>query len=352
MKYKDFLSSLNKNKIHFVSKSTTIKEDIDCKEPYYCVSSSGTESEKKHYLISLSKLEAGAKSLIKHYDFSSSDRWLQSISTNHIGGFSINARSYYASMKEPLFFKWKPEDLEDCLNSNDITIMSLVPTQVFDLVSFGIKAPKSIKYVFVGGAKLNNDLYDKAIKLGWPLKLCFGMTETGAQMAYSKDSQHYTPYSDWKVSVSKNSNLLVKGPSLYTHQYINGEWVENNSEWYESSDSIELSEKGFVFKGRTDFLIKEKGVFKDYESIRGKFIDVLLRNNLSKKDYELVALNDQRGAAFTAIISQNYDFELSKIFNEIDVKGIYFVDEIPRTELYKLNKEKLKGVLARQILFY
>jgi len=49
--------------------------------------------------------------------------------------------------------------------------------------------PASLRFVVIGGATLEPALAQRALEHGWPLYLCYGMTETGSQIAGCKIDQ-------------------------------------------------------------------------------------------------------------------------------------------------------------------
>ena len=71
----------------------------------------------------------------------------------------------------------------DFLNEHKITLSSLVPTQVYDLVKVGLNCPSFVKAIVVGGESLSPSLYKAARDLNWPLLPSYGLTECGSQVA-------------------------------------------------------------------------------------------------------------------------------------------------------------------------
>ena len=196
--------------------------NIEVDQAHYLFSTSGS-SGKKHYLHSLKSIENAVESFLKSHPLESSDRWWVSLSTRHVAGFSILARSFFGGLKKP-FEKSFVLDV-DLMKSEDITLLSLVPTQIFDIVSKKIEAPPHLKYVFVGGARLSDELFLKANNLGWPLVSCFGATETFAQFSSSKDNIDFTAYDGWEIKSNNQKELEVKGPSLFSYQIFEQAWL-------------------------------------------------------------------------------------------------------------------------------
>ena len=79
--------------------------------------------------------------------------------------------------------KWCPQAYADLMKSSGARWSSLVPTQVVDLVSLGLRAPSTAGCIIVGGGALDTETGRKARTLGWPVVQSYGMTEAGSQLA-------------------------------------------------------------------------------------------------------------------------------------------------------------------------
>ena len=74
--------------------------------------------------------------------------------TFHVAGLSILARSYLSGGACFSYGKkWNAEDFLLFLKEHKITLSSLVPAQVYDLVKAQIKAPSHLRAVVVGGGE-------------------------------------------------------------------------------------------------------------------------------------------------------------------------------------------------------
>lgn len=151
------------------------------------VFSSGTSGNSKVKCFQHSKQNLIRKSKIINqvFNIGAEDRFITSLPKIHIGGYSIFLRSAcaQATLIEDSS-KWSPVKFYEKLVKENITILSLVPTQLHDLISMGYKSPKSLRIVYLGGDKVSPTILDKAIDLGWPIVLCYGMTESASQIAY------------------------------------------------------------------------------------------------------------------------------------------------------------------------
>ncbi len=111
------------------------------------------------------------------------DRWLWSLPAFHIGGLAILWRSFVAGSTVQLVSR--DRSMAQQLLVAPPTLISLVPTQLYDLVNEGLRCPAAVRDVIVGGARLNADLLANAIELGYPIRTTYGMTETSSMISLS-----------------------------------------------------------------------------------------------------------------------------------------------------------------------
>src|SRR5687768_11733428 len=129
------------------------------------LATSGTSGALKLTALSKKALLASAASVNRHLQSDSKDVWCCVLPTFHVGGLGIYARALLSGARvitegwDPVRFGANPE----------ISLASLVPAQVADLVRLGVRAPRSIRAVIVGGGALGTGLYAQAGELGWPV---------------------------------------------------------------------------------------------------------------------------------------------------------------------------------------
>ena len=111
------------------------------------------------------------------------DKWLIALPLFHVSGLSILARSFLSQSSYEILKCWSPEVFVKTIQDKGITLSSLVPSQVYDLIQKELTAPKSLRALLVGGDFLSPFLYKEARKRQWPLLPCYGATETGSHIA-------------------------------------------------------------------------------------------------------------------------------------------------------------------------
>lgn len=348
--YSEFKESLKLNGIHFVSgKSLQIKGFGVAQEPVYALETSGSV-ESKVFVHSLSSVKASCEAFLKTFKMSEEDRWGLCLSTAHVAGFSVLARSYFGKLKEPYFFSWSKEALTFEIEQNNLSILSLVPTQVFDLVKMGVLAPKCLRMVFVGGAKLSEDLRQEAVRLGWPIVACYGSTETFAQMSYSIDGKGFKPFEGWSVKLLEDGELSVSGPGLFMGQIKDSVFRSRSEDEFKTGDLAQIFEDRFLILGKKTGLVKIKGSYFDFNKIKSGFQKFLIAERIDPESCFLACLEEKRDGAGVYIVSTAKNLN-PKTFQAFEnVRGVFYVDSVERSALGKIKLSSLSSVLKKTVL--
>tara|TARA_B110001454_G_scaffold219136_1_gene250274 strand:- start:7776 stop:9080 length:1305 start_codon:yes stop_codon:yes gene_type:complete len=343
-------------------------------EPSLLIPTSGTTShllkivvlKKRNFLNAAKKANAVLNS-------TPSDTWLVSLPLHHVAGLSILARAYLNKNKTYYWMKWDPQIFAKNLNQLNINFCSLVPTQIFDLISKDISAPKHLKTVLVGGSALPNQYWEQMVSLGWPLLKTFGMTETAAFISTSRKSdKYYVPLPNIELTLDQNDRLAIKTDSLFDgyliesgapHKTQNTEdktstraiteniWqfqpIPLQDGFWSTEDRAELSGNQFQILGRDQGIIKIKGELVNTQLLNQRLTDVSAEMSLGNHAPILHFVpNDRDEHELFAIFTKNLDEAKQKTvikrFNDavLPYERIHWyilVDEIPRTDLGKIK---------------
>ncbi|WP_415062261.1 AMP-binding protein [Bdellovibrio sp.] len=338
---------------------------------WVATSGSTADSVSNTKLVALSKhaLICSAKSVNSHLQSEASDVWTQVLPSFHVGGLGIEVRASLVGAKVVPALKeqkWDVHFFYDVLKSQRCTLSSLVPTQVYDLVSNSYQAPSSLRAVVVGGGVFEVELYKKARSLGWPVLPSYGMTETASQIATASLSslqQEEFPevrlLSHAEVRNNAEGFLQVQGGSLFTCYAQNTEngrkvWDPKVDGWFTTEDRGEILEGCLHIQGRS----------KDYVKIGGEGTNVArLRSLLEGCAFELdsgwplrLALldmpSDRLGAEIHLVsgLSEAATLQVAQRYSERvlpfeKIRKIHYVKEIPRSDLGKI----LWGELRRRL---
>ncbi len=252
---------------------------------------SGTTGDPKWVALEKRALIHSARVVNAHYGITSEDRWLRALPDHHVGGFSIHARCWLSKSKS-LFLpeKWNVESFAKCIKCNDLTITSIVPAQLHDLIMHRCAPPPSLRLLLVGGGRIDVALFRAAVALRWPVCATYGMTETASQVA-SQPLEH-DRYNDpetlevlphWDVRVNENETLIVRGPALAKGYVIitpsGPVWEPIDPEFgLETRDRVQLTRNGtrsfLRFLGREQSFLKILGELVHLDTLEQRFRDL------------------------------------------------------------------------------
>lgn len=294
--------------------------------------SSGTSGHGKYstYAISKKSLFENAKAVNTFLKASSDDVWLKSLPHFHIGGFSILVRSYLARNRVIEDLKnWNVEGVIELIREHRVTHMSLVPTQLFDLVEKKIDAPESLKGVFIGGDFLNSELESRALSLNWPLIKTYGMTETCSQIASRYCSLEkrdlFLDVLPIHRVIEEDSKTYIESSSLYTGKIVFSDGKIStsfiNSNRLELPDLLEVKtlESGQKLRpmGRKSDEIKIKGRLINFLEIKDIFEKICMQENCWGKAYIYSADDERLGKKLRILVEKSSQVEPLKIVDEL-----------------------------------
>lgn len=333
-------------------------------ENFVLIPSSGsTQNSQESVKVIALKTQAfinSAKRVNTEFGINESSVWGCVLPLFHVGGLGILMRAYAvgASVIYSSWDKFSPT----WLNENKITHLSLVPTQIFEIVQKNWKAPAYLQTVFVGGSELNAELAKQAKSLGWPLVQTFGMTETASMIAIKKDiqSEYFETLSGVEIA-SEKGRLKIKSDSnasyvlklnLQSQELVS----EKLSDWITTQDQVEITGNRFKFLQRDSDYVKIKGEGVSLAELRQN----LIKQNINPLAATICELPDARdGASLVLIVTQGQNVNqilskfnaqarpYEKIYNYIEVS------EFPVTELgkikYTLLKEQIKDQHVKKL---
>jgi o-succinylbenzoate---CoA ligase len=307
-----------------------------------------------------------AEAVNKHLGSDERDVWINSLPLFHVGGLGILARCHMSGAKVcAMEEKWDPVKFHEHIIRAKGTLSSLVPAQIYDLVSADLKAPPSLRAIVVGGGHLPDYLYAKASKLGWVLLPSYGMTESCSQVATAElknvDTANPTSLkvlSHLLVKVDKDGFICLKGSSLLTsYGYIKSEGCELidpiSDGWFRTADQGELSNEYLKIFGREADFLKIGGESVDMVRLEGILQELKLELGIAD-DVALVAIPDDRlGHVIHMAIQGKQTPHSERLLNAYQqrvmpyekAREIHFLDLIPRSPLKKLLREQLLNII-------
>ncbi len=188
------------------SASTPAAHVPDPSDPALVIHTSGTTGSPRPVTLSYGNVLANALGCFAALGHSRSERWLCPLPLSHVGGLMVLLRSVIAGTTAVLD-AWR----------DDITIASLVPTQLARLLEGGTPPPASLRVVMLGGAPADPTLLGRARDAGWPVAPSYGLTQACSAVTVAEPGDTETsgaPLPGLRVSIADDGEILVSGPSV------------------------------------------------------------------------------------------------------------------------------------------
>jgi len=309
--------------------------------------STGSSASRKWVAVSRDALLASARSVNDHLGVDSSDRWLLALPTFHVGGMGILARCYEASCEFVSYHgKWDPSSYRELCCEQKITLSSMVPTQVVDVVRSGLSSPPSLRVVLIGGGRLDDSTYQQAMDLGWPIVETYGMTESCSQVATAKlGTRELEILPSWRAKTDRSGRLILNGESIltgYVHCVDGVISITDPKEdgWFLTDDRVELRGRILTVKGRSDRCVKILGELVSLEEVEREVVEI---TSLNASEIVMVAINDPRKGAKLILCTEGGEasVDLLSSFNRQchplhRIDSVQTVSAFPRSPLGKI----------------
>jgi o-succinylbenzoate---CoA ligase len=343
-------------------------------DPLVFASSGSTGAPKLVVLTRRAVLDA-ARLACDWLGIDQSDRLLCVLPLDHVGGCGLAARARVTGAALLVDHgKWHAERFVRLCREAQATQVSLVPTQVFDLVTSGLEAPPGLRMVVVGGGALDPATAAAAKRLGWPLRASFGMTETAAQIATERPDlvppgPGWLPLiTGWQAGTGPDDHLRVRGPGLfagYLEPAATGGWHfrprADMDGWHVTSDLADCLADGsgrlwLHPRGRADDRIKIRGELVSLAGAQTLAEAVATERGIDPRALAIADLADERAGRRLLLAGESIpDQEMEKLtclYNRrcppfARLTGWFRVPGLPRSALGKIRRGNLRELAAR-----
>jgi O-succinylbenzoic acid--CoA ligase len=328
---------------------------------------SGSEGVPKWVGLARAGMLASARAVNAHLECTRADRWLIALPLHHVGGFSILARCHESGAS---FFhaieKWEASRFAARCQEHGITLASLVPAQVYDLVKSGLEAPSGLRAIVVGGGGLSKELGTRALELGWPVLQSYGMTETASQVAteplehlragFDPDSLEVLPC--WTVETTTEDALIVRGTPLAA-----GYAIKRDAGWHwealdaeaglTTRDRVQVwwhgTRRFLRFLGRESSFVKVLGELVNLPALQQRLEQMLIREGSDPHAAFVWPVPDPRKDTRLLLVGEGDASMLERLrslFNHAApgyerLDAVVAVPEIPRTALGKVDAGRM-----------
>ncbi|HVO74411.1 MAG TPA: class I adenylate-forming enzyme family protein [Ignavibacteriaceae bacterium] len=332
--------------------------------------SSGSSGEPKGVMLSYENLIQSAVIGNKVLRQTSADRWLASLPFYHIGGFSIIIRTliFGASIVIPDSLSYN--DLIYCIDKFHPTLISLVSNQLKGFVEENIIPPKELRTALLGGGFFSNELVLHSIREGWKIAKVYGSTETSSFISFmdteevkQKPAASGKEIPPNKILIGDEGEIIVKSPALMKGYLPDGRTGKDETgnantfkdKFYFTGDIGYIDSEGYLFvESKRDDLIVSGG-----ENISPAEIEKEISAHPKVNEAGVVGIaNNEWGEAVSAAVvlkpteklseKELKNFLKNRIASFKIPKNIIFVLELPKTQLGKLEREKIRELFREK----
>jgi O-succinylbenzoic acid--CoA ligase len=191
------------------------RREIDPGAVYTVLFTSGTEGEPKPVELTAGNLDAAAAGSAAVFGSDPGDRWLSPLPLFHVAGLSILTRCARNATTAVLHDRFDLAVVLEALTAGDVSLISLVPTQLRRLRDAGLTDAPALRALLLGGGPIPPDLVDWARETGLPVRCTYGMTETASQVAVTDAWESAaTPLPEAEIEIAADGEILVRGPMV------------------------------------------------------------------------------------------------------------------------------------------
>lgn len=302
------------------------------------LATSGTTGAIKLAGLSKRALLVSAAAVNRRLQSGADDVWCRPLPTFHVGGLGIHARAYLSGAAV-LPLAW---DAVAFAAMHEVTLASLVPAQVGDLVRAELIAPRRMRAIVVGGGALSGDLYRDARALGWPVLPSYGMTECASQVATARDGSPELELLDHvELRIGDDGRIAIRSQALFSGYATEGGLVDPKVDgWFVTEDLGSID-------GRTLWVEGRRG---DFVKIGGESVDLSRLDRILAQvtpDAAVLAIPDERlGSVIGLAMTTGDSDSITEAFNARvmpfeRVRRVVIVAAIPRTPLGKIIRRRL-----------
>jgi o-succinylbenzoate---CoA ligase len=172
------------------------------------VHTSGTTGAPRPVELSYGNVQANAFGSAAVLGLDPDERWLCPLPLAHVGGLMVLLRSAVYGTTAVL------GGLD---RLGDVTLASLVPTQLARVLAAGAEPGPRLRAILLGGAGADRALLARAREAGWPVAPTYGLTQACSQVTVAQPGDLDTagrPLPGVHVTLAPDGEILVEGPTV------------------------------------------------------------------------------------------------------------------------------------------
>ncbi|MFJ7826516.1 class I adenylate-forming enzyme family protein [Psychrobacillus sp. NPDC096623] len=340
-------------------------------DPWMIIYTGGTTGKPKGVVLSFNAVNWNALNTITSWGLNDTDCTLNYMPMFHTGG--VNALCIpilMAGGTVVIGSRFQAEEALRALNTYKTTISLFVPTMYQTMLEteyYKTATFPTVKVFLAGGAPCPHSIYDRFQEKGILFKEGYGLTEAGPNNFYIDSSLAYSKkgsvgksmlFNDVKIingeglecGVDEVGELYISGKHLFTHYWNNENETEHTLRdgWLRSGDLAKFDRDGYYYiVGR-----KKEMIITGGENVYPQEVEQCLLLHKHVREAAVIGVSDKKwGECVTAFVcptAPTLSFEEELISHCKNYLGSYkvpkkiiFVEELPRTDVGKIDKKKL-----------
>ena len=256
------------------------------------IATSGSTGRPKGVELSHEALDASAQATMARIGRADGDRWLACLPWHHIGGLQVLLR---ARMDRTPLVIHERFDVERFKAESDVTLVSLVPTQLVRLLDAGADLSR-FRAILLGGAMAPRSLLERARSAGANVVTTYGMSETSGGCVYDG-----VPLDGVRVRVGADGRILLSGPILMDGYRLDPDLTADvlSDGWFATSDVAALDVDGRLeVRGRIDDVVITGG-----ENVLSTEVSAVLAGHPGVADVLVTGVDDAHwGQRLVAVV--------------------------------------------------
>lgn len=291
-------------------------ESLDPETPMVLIMTSGTTGGVKACVLTQANLAWTSAWTVEAFGIAPGSRYLTPLPLFHINAQVIGLwAAVQGGGAVAVGARLPAAKLWEAAARSGATGMSTVPAMIHDLLELPGEPPASLAYVVCSSAPLPVAVRERfEARFGIPLLFCYGLSEAGCFVSYSRPSPPSPAGSVGKPLGCEvrivDGEVLVRGPGLFAGYAGDPEATALALEagWLRTGDVGELDDEGFLYlRGRSKDLINRGG-----EKIAPDAIEAVLRDCPGLLEVAVFAVPDERlGEEVAAAIVLKVGHDLS-----------------------------------------
>ncbi|MDX2160996.1 MAG: o-succinylbenzoate--CoA ligase [bacterium] len=333
------------------------------------VFTSGTSGTPKASQLTFGNFAASAAASAERLGVRPDDRWLLCLPLYHVGGLSLVIRC--AIQRTPFVLLdsgYTLDKIRQVLDTEPITHVSLVPTQLYRLLQSGFKPSPYLRLILLGGAAASPELLALAAEGGLPVATTYGLTEACSQVATQmpdgvrrKPGSVGKPLSGTTVRVT-DEHGQDQPPSQYGDIIVSGPTVMKGYIGQpETGGSFRTGDIGYLDAEGDLWLVQRRSdlIVSGGENVYPAEVEKVLRTHPAVADVCVVGIADaewgQRVAAAVVLhpgLSLDADaligFARTQLGGYKVPRKVLFLDALPVTGSGKVQRSRVRTLLENR----